>query len=322
MRRSTVMYGLGMAVAAAAFPSTGKAQTGTPLRVATIPADTAAQAYYAQDRGLFRAAGLNATVTTIPIGAEVVAAVLGGSIDVGQANVMSLAIAYEHGLPLAFIAPAGVYRSDKPTAVLLVQKGAALSNAAALEGKVVAINGVKTVTQVAVEAWVDQNGGDSSRVRFLELPMAEMEAALVAGRADAALLGEPTASLALASGHTRALGKPFDAIAKTWLVGGWFARAAWIDANLSAARAFAGAMRETARWANGNPAQSAQILEAYTKISIGTATRVLYAEQLDPRLIQPQLDIAAKYALIPHDLPATSLIAAFAGAPTGAGARS
>jgi hypothetical protein len=66
----------------------------------------------------------------------------------------------------------------------------------------------------------------------------------------------------------------------------------------------------------------AQILEANTKVSVGTATRVLYAEDLDPRLIQPQLDIAAKYALIPHDLPAASLIAAFAGAPTGAGARS
>jgi ABC-type nitrate/sulfonate/bicarbonate transport system substrate-binding protein len=104
-------------------------------------------------------------------------------------------------------------------------------------------------------------------------------------------------------------GKAFDAIGKTWLIGGWFARTEWIAANPATVRTFAGVMRETARWANTHPAESAQILEANTKVAVGAANRVTYGENLEPRLIQPQLDIAAKYNLIAHDLPASSLIA-------------
>jgi NitT/TauT family transport system substrate-binding protein len=311
MRRLTVMRGLGAAAGATLIPHIAGAQSTAPLRVATIPVDIGAQAYYAQDRGLFQAAGLTTTVTTIPIGAQVAAAVAGGAIDIGQANVMSLAVAYERGLPFAFIAPAGLYRSDKPTSMMLVRKDSPLAvGGASLEGKVAAINGLRTVTQVAMQAWVDQNGGDSTRVHFIEMPFAQMEAALAAGRVDVALMAEPDATAALSLGHTRIFGKAFDAIGKTWLIGGWFARTEWIAANPSAVRAFAGVMRETARWANAHQAQSAQILEANTKIAVGRANRVTYAENLDPRLIQPQLDIAVKYGLIAHDLAAATLIRA------------
>jgi NitT/TauT family transport system substrate-binding protein len=314
------MRGLATMAGVSVVPRIVRSQTALPLRVATIPVDIGAQAYYAQDRGLFQAAGLAATVTTIPIGAQVVAAVAGGSIDVGQANVMSLAAAYERGLPFAFIAPAGLYRSDKPTSMLLVRKDSPLAGAVSVEGKVVAINGLRTVTQVAVQAWVDQNGGDSSRVHFIEIPFAEMESALAAGRVDVALMAEPDATTALSLGRTRPFGKAFDAIGRTWLIGGWFARTEWIAANPRIVRAFAGVMRETARWANAHPAQSAQILEANTKIAVGTANRVVYAENLDARLIQPQLDIAAKYGLIPHDLAAATLIATVADARASEGA--
>jgi len=310
MRRSTLVRGLAGAAGASAIPQIARAQSDSPLRVATIPVDIGAQAYYAQDRGLFQTAGLTTTVTTIPIGAQVAAAVAGGAIDVGQANVMSLAVAYERGLPFAFIAPAGLYRSEKPTSMMLVRKDSLLAGAASLEGKVAAINGLRTVTEVAMQAWVDQNGGDSTRVHFIEMPFAQMEAALAAGRVDVALMAEPDATAALSLGHTRVFGKAFDAIGKTWLIGGWFARTEWIAANPGIVRSFAGVMRETARWANAHQAQSAQILEAHTKIAVGAANRVTYAENLDARLIQPQLDIAAKYGLIAHDLAAATLIRA------------
>ena len=284
----------------------------TPLRVATIPVDVAAQAYYAQDRGFFQAAGLATTVTTIPVAAQVVAAVAGGSIDVGQANVMSLAVAYERGLPFSFIAAGGLYRSDKPTSMMIVRKDATLTGPASLVGKVVAINALRTVTEVAVRAWLDEGGVDSARVQFLEIPFVEMESALVAGRVDVALMADPDATKALSLGHTRPFGKAFDAIGKTWMIGGWFARNDWIAANPATAKTFAGVMRKTAQWANTHQALSAQTLEANTKVAVGSANRVVYAETLDPRLIQPQIDIAAKYNLIPHDLPASALIAGHA----------
>jgi hypothetical protein len=67
-------------------------------------------------------------------------------------------------------------------------------------------------------------------------------------------------------------------------------------------------MRTSAQWANTHQAASAQILEKYTKVRVGNAARVVYAEELDPRAIQPQIDAAARYHLLKASFPAKTLI--------------
>jgi ABC-type nitrate/sulfonate/bicarbonate transport system substrate-binding protein len=104
------------------------------------------------------------------------------------------------------------------------------------------------------------------------------------------------------------LAKPFDAIGKDWLIGGWFAKDDWIATNAGDVRKFVAAMRSSAQWANQHQAASAQILEKYTKVRVGNAIRVVYAEDLDPRAVQPQIDAAARYHLLKSAFPAKSLI--------------
>jgi hypothetical protein len=63
-------------------------------------------------------------------------------------------------------------------------------------------------------------------------------------------------------------------------------------------------------WANSNEAQSGQILAKYSNIDprvLGTMTRSHYAERLDPALLQPLIDVAAKYAKF-NSFPAQELI--------------
>lgn len=69
--------------------------------------------------------------------------------------------------------------------MLLVPTSSTLRGAKDFSGKTVAVNGLKNITQLSVQLWVDRNGGDSAAVKFLELPFAEMGAALEAGQADA-----------------------------------------------------------------------------------------------------------------------------------------
>jgi hypothetical protein len=61
---------------------------------------------------------------------------------------------------------------------------------------------------------------------------------------------------------------------------------------------FAAVIHDTAVWANKNPQKSGEILAKYTKLepsTIATMARVHYAEQLTPALMQPLIDVAAKY---------------------------
>jgi hypothetical protein len=54
-------------------------------------------------------------------------------------------------------------------------------------------------------------------------------------------------------------------------------------------------------WANKNPAAAAKILGKYMAID-EPRTHAQYAAKLDPALIQPILDGAAKYKLLPRSM--------------------
>jgi ABC-type nitrate/sulfonate/bicarbonate transport system substrate-binding protein len=125
-----------------------------------------------------------------------------------------------------------------------------------------------------------------------------------------ALLAEPNATTALAAGRTRPFGKAFDAIGKEFLIGGWFAKTDWISANVDTVHKFVAVMRQSAQWANkpANTKASAEILEKYTKVAVGNANRILYGERLDPALIQPCIDVAAKYGVLKAAFPAAQII--------------
>lgn len=300
---------LGAATLGGAQAARGAGEEPLPLRVASLPIDLSGEAYYAQDLGFFKAGGLDVTISTIPFGQAIASAVAGGSADIGQSNIVSIAVAHEHGIPFVIVAPAGYYLSSAPTSLFLVLKSSPLRTPKDLVGKTVACNGLKNITQLSVQAWVDENGGDSSTIRFIEMPFTEMPAALAAGRVDAALMADPDATQALDGGNMRVFGKTFDAVGRKFLIGGWFATRDWVAAHPEAARRFVAVMRRTAAWANRNQARSAEILEKYTKVHVGNAHRVIYTDRLEPAEIQPQIDVAAKYKILKIDFPATDLIA-------------
>src|ERR1019366_3668400 len=98
----------------AATPYAGRAQDAV-LKVATIPIDTGAEAFYALDQGFFKKAGLDVSIERITNGPAIAAAVASGAVDVGFSNLVSLAIAFKKGVPITLIAAAGMYSTKAPT---------------------------------------------------------------------------------------------------------------------------------------------------------------------------------------------------------------
>jgi ABC-type nitrate/sulfonate/bicarbonate transport system substrate-binding protein len=69
---------------------------------------------------------------------------------------------------------------------------------------------------------------------------------------------------------------------------------------------------DVARWCNAHHAESASILMKYSKLpeaTVSAMTRTEFATSLDPRTLQPVIDTAARYGVIPKAVPAVTLIA-------------
>jgi NitT/TauT family transport system substrate-binding protein len=308
MIRRALLAAAALAVALVPFP--GVAQTTATLRVATIPIDAGAEVFYAQEMGFFKKAGLDVQIQSIPNGGAIASAVAGHAVDVGYANLVSVAVAYKKGVPFTVIAPAALYTSSAPTTACIVAKSSPLRSAKELGGKTIASDALGNIAQFGAEAWLDKSGGSSSSVRFVEMPFPEMGPALAAGRIDAGVVAEPNLTAAK-SGEARVLADCFDAIGKQFMIGAWFTSRSWADAHPDLVKRFDSAIREAGAWANKNPERSGAILAKYSKIGpavIGKMTRARYGESLDPALLQPVVDLAAKYGGLGEPFPAQSLL--------------
>jgi NitT/TauT family transport system substrate-binding protein len=293
--------------------------TAVEVTIAAIPSDIAGEAYYAEEAGFFKKAGLSAKILGLTNGAAISAAVAGGSAAIGYSNVVSLAIAHERGLPFTILAPANLHVHDAPTAGLLaVKKSSPIANAKDLRGKVVAVIGLNNIAHLATRLWIDKNGGDSSAVRFIEMAFSEMPTAVAAGRVDAASLdaiADP--NLGKPDDPLRILASTFDAVSPRFAPSVWFSTTGWVGQHEEAARAFVAAMRETARWANAHHAESARILGQHTHqtvAAIEASTRSTFGERLTPELIQPDIVVAARYGVVKSAFTAAQLVSGVAAA--------
>ena len=311
MLRRFVSLTVAVLVAAGGVPLRAAEQTAIPLRVAATANDTYAEAYYAQELGLFKKAGLDVQLTTFANGASVAQAVAGGGADVGVSNVVQIAAAVEHNIPFQYFAGAGLYSSDAPTSALLVAGNGPIKTAKDFEGKTIAVSTLKDLSALATQAWLAANGADLARVTFVETPFSAMGAALARGTVAGAVISEPSLTAAKESG-ARVFAKSYDAIGKHFLISGWFATADFAKKNGDAIKRFTQAIYEAGRWANAHHAESSAILVKYAKLDPDVAARMTrcdYADRLDPRLIQPSIDLGARFKVIDRAIPAAELIA-------------
>ena len=292
--------------------SVAHAQTPAPalvkVSVASLPIDISGTVYYAQDTGLFKKYGLDVSIMSLSSGAAVAPAVSSGTVDIGSSNFVSLAQAHERGIPFLMIAPAAVYSVKAPASQLLIAKTSAYKTGKDLNGKTIGVTSLSNIAQVTVCAWVDHNGGDYKSLKFVEIPYAQMNAALAAGRVDAVHIAEPFLSTALAQ-DSKMLSHDGDALGDMWVEGGYFATTDYVKKNPDTAKRFLAAISEAGKWANANADAADTILRKYSK---APEQKVLYPaifpERFKPSDAQPLIDAAAKYGALKATFPSAGMM--------------
>ncbi len=306
MNRSQAIALLSSSVVA--WPLAAMAQSNA-IRLGAAINDSYAEPYFAADAGFFTRAGVNVEITTFPSAPAMIQAAVGNAIDIGTADIIQVGNAFNHGVPLAVFAGAGLYTSAAPTTYLCVSKDSTVRTAKDLEGKTVAVVALTSISTLTVQEWIRRNGADPTLVKLFEIPFSSMVPALARGTTAAALISEPFVSIA--GSEVRRLADTQHVIGDSFYISALFASREWLAANADAARRLRDALYATARWANSHQADTALILAKYTKADIErirTMTRVRFGNSLDPRLLQPILDFGFKNGALDRPVAASSLI--------------
>lgn len=280
------------------------------LHVGVIPAEISGCLFYGVDKGYFKDHGLNVDVQLFTNGGAIAAGIASGALDVGITDLVSIVNAHARGLPLVYIAPGLLHGEKAPTYGIIVAKDSPINVPADFNGKTMAVNGLKNISQLGMMTWVDKNGGDSKSIKFIEMPFPAMPAAIAAGTVTGGLPPEPALSAAERAGD-RVVLMDHKAVAPIYMLSGFVTSRVWAESHRPAVKNFRAAIREAALWANAHHDESAPILAAYTKLPlplIKGMRRGNYATEFSAREIQPVIDAAARYGFIDKTFPMSEIV--------------
>lgn len=218
-RKLAGVVGLALALALTACASsngsgtTPDSEADTPIvkvRYGSVGGMTDAPLYVAQERGYFKDLGLEVEMTRLASGTDILAAMVGQSLDVGAIAVSAgLLNAVKDSDNYVFVAdrqsqqgPSGFGEGFLASKELV--EGVDLDDdealGQALKGKKVAITGLNTSTEYMVGQLMKSFGISNDEVELVVLPFAQMAAALQNGAIDAGIVLEPFRSQILESG--------------------------------------------------------------------------------------------------------------------------
>ncbi|GAA4747456.1 sulfonate ABC transporter substrate-binding protein [Modestobacter marinus] len=283
------------------------------VTVGIIPIIDVAPIYLGQEQGFFEERGIELELVPGSGGAAAVPGVVAGDFDFAFGNVTSLLLAQTQGLPLKVVSNGTSSTGDPETdfSAVVVPADSPVQTAADLAGKTVAVNNFKNIGEVTIRKAVEDAGGDSSTVNFVELPFPDMPAAVANGNVDAAWVVEPFVSVATGQG-ARPVVRNFAEPVEDLTVATYFTTEQMLAENPELVDDFQAAMAESLAYAQENPEELRRIITTYTSISPEVAEQIAlpsFPEEINVESMETVADLMAEYGITEQTAEVDALLA-------------
>jgi NitT/TauT family transport system substrate-binding protein len=288
-----------------------RAQDSATIRIGTLISDTAAEPLYGVDTNMFAQAGLKVDVQPFTNYGALQSAIAGKALDVGILDTLATAVGSSRGIPFAILAAASTQIAKNPTMLLCVAKTSTLRSGRELEGKTIAVASLGGSAEATLRAWLGREGVEQSKVALIEMPLPQMGPALERGTVAAAEIFEPALTVARLAG-ARPFGRVYDAVAPQFYPNVWVTTTEYAQANGPLMKRLVATVYKIAAWANAHQADSGAILMKYSKLDpavVSAMTRTQYSTSLEPKLLQPLIDVGAKFGMLGSTINGATLVA-------------
>ena len=311
MNRRSFLTKVSVGVAALPLlPGLSWAQTKGKLGYMKI-VDNAAM-FVAMEKGFFKAERLDLETLPLAGGAPIINGVVSGDLQFGWTNVISLYQARVGGFDFKLIAGGATnVKAKHESHAIQVAQNSPVKTAKDLEGKTVAVNTLNNIVHLMAMAWIDKNGGSSSKVKFVEVPFPQMAATLSAGKLDAISVHEPFATAAIEKGGARVLAQPWGDVLPKFLIASWFASEKWLVKNKETGQAFVRAIGRGIDAIQADPEGSRAAMVKWAGLNPDLAGKIglpVFEKGIAEKDLQATIDLTLKYKLIAKAFKARDVI--------------
>jgi len=285
------------------------------LKVGFIPITDFSGMYVGIDKGLFAEEGLDLDLQAMQGGAVIVPALIGGSLDVGITNILSLLIARDNGFDVQIVADAAYEGPGPPVHAMIAAANSPVQSAKDLEGKTVGINTFQNIEHLMVMKWIEKAGGDPKKVNFVEIPFPQMAGAAQQGQIAAGGVVEPFITIAKSQG-LKVVGNQYTEVQPRTYIANLVATRDWIEKNPDAAQSFSRAMTKGDQFAmdKANEAQVRASIAKWTKMDPALANQIALTPlgiKPEPPLINWWIEEGKKLGWLKRDQKAEEILAPF-----------
>ena len=305
------------AAGAAAVLPWDRALAQTKLNMGYMKIGDLSPFFLAMEKQFFKDAGLEINLASMVGGAAIQPALASGAINIGWTNVVSMCQGHLQGLDFRFIANGAIAkRGTNDVFGVMVGVDSPIKTGKDLEGKVIGINTLGNISQAVSSVWIDKNGGDSSKVKWVELPLPSMAAALVNKQIDAFMAVEPFVHVPVrVQKQARVLGYPLGEMAPRLLIASYFSSETWIEKNVATVKAFVTAINRGIDAHNANHEEAKAIIAKHTGLKpefLKDMPLPAFEKKILESDIEPLLDAAVRYKMIERKFPPREIISKYA----------
>ena len=283
------------------------------LKVGVIPIVDVAPIYLGQEQGFFKDRDIELELVQESGGAAAVPGVVAGDFEFSFGNVTSILLAASQGLPLRIVAEGNSSTSDPATdfSHVVVKGDSPIQSAADLVGKKIAVNNLKNIGEVTIRKVVEDAGGDSSTLNFVELPFPDMPGAVANGDVDAAWVVEPFVTVATGQGERKVVANFAEAV-DDLTVASYFTTEQLIKENPDLVNDFQAAIQESLKYAQDHPDEVRRIVTTYTKITPDVAATIAlpaFPQDVNVDSLKTVADLMKKYGITDDTVDVQPLLA-------------
>jgi NitT/TauT family transport system substrate-binding protein len=280
------------------------------IKVAVLPTMDIVPLQLAIDSGYFKEAGLDVTTVTAASGADCVAKLVSGEVDIAFSSWVPFFVAKSKGAAdVKLIADATT--SAPGYAVVTTLPNSPLQTIKDLPGKRVAITAKLTMAHLLVQAQLKAAGLDPNGVQYVELPFPQMTPALQAGQIDAEFVVEPFVQGAIKAANARQL---FDTSAGPTAdipLTGYASTASFVNGNKNTIAAFQRGLKKATDVAKTDRSKVDPLLVKIAKVDAETAHKTVLASfvsALDPSKIQKVVDLMVEFKALDKRIDVNEMV--------------
>jgi NitT/TauT family transport system substrate-binding protein len=193
----------------------GQRMPGTTLVIAVTPTFNIGALLLAQEKGIFRKHGLDATIIVVSDPATILKGVYKMEYDIGYANVISNLQAIDRKHPIVLLHPAYAYQQNpaEDPQQLYVMPNSKIKTTADMATAKIGVPNLKEVPEWSIRKILDNQGiTDHSKITWHQTPAGNAHSIVLDGTVDGVWLKQPDGNRARAAGLVPAFSVTTNAI--------------------------------------------------------------------------------------------------------------